>query len=103
MTASLRHLISRIETRIVLGWATAAEKQEYKRLLAEEKRQLDSYFEAMAWERARQESIRPKPITKPSWIKDMGMDDFIRGRRVVTEREDYAEQKERVSRQTKLP
>jgi hypothetical protein len=95
MTANLRHLIDSIASRVNLGWATPAECDELKRLLAEQKRQLDFHFQTM--EELHRSILKPMK-TDPSWIRAMGMEDYIHHRRMCQERESFEEQRERVNR-----
>ena len=92
---SLHSRISSLSGRVALGWASPGEMAELDRLNHEVEENQRIYAETMeAW--ARREARQPKPARWPDWMKAMGPDDYIRNRRVVSERESFEEQQERL-------
>ena len=89
--------LSELSTRVRLGWASEWEKQRVKDLIAEEDRNWQEYHNACQERREQAEAVNAKT---PSWMRDMGAEDYIHKRRIVQEPESFEELRQRTTRKT---
>ena len=87
--------LSELSTRVRLGWASEWEQQRVKDLTAEEDRNWQQYHQACRVADARRDA-QTIPSESSKWLKAMGIGDYIKDHRVVSERESFEEYKDRI-------